>query len=73
MLNYTAKIFAVNGETSFSPNASGIIVAFIQLLGSYIATLMIERAGRRVCVLYNSTLICKDYFCLYMTSYSCKI
>lgn len=47
MLNYTASIFKEAGST-MSPNMSAIFVAVIQLLGSYIATNLVERAGRKV-------------------------
>lgn len=47
MLNYTASIFEQAGS-SLSPSMSAIIVAFIQVLGSYTATLLVERAGRKI-------------------------
>lgn len=49
MLNYTASIFKEAGSGStMSPNMSAIIVAVIQLLGSYVATNLVDRAGRKV-------------------------
>lgn len=47
MLNYTATIFEAAGST-LSPNASAIIVGFIQIVGSYFPTLLADRAGRKV-------------------------
>lgn len=47
MLNYTASIFRDAGST-MSPDMSAIIVAVIQLLGSYVATNLVDRAGRKV-------------------------
>lgn len=47
MLNYTASIFKDAGST-MTPNMSAIIVAAIQLLGSYVATNLVDRAGRKV-------------------------
>lgn len=47
MLNYTATIFQ-EAESNMSPNVSAIIVGVIQLLGSYIATNLVERTGRKV-------------------------
>lgn len=47
MLNYTAKIFKEAGS-NMSPNMSAIIVGVIQLFGSYMATNLVERAGRKV-------------------------
>lgn len=47
MLNYTATIFSESGST-LEPNMAAIIVATIQLLGSYISVQMVERLGRKV-------------------------
>ncbi|XP_055302942.1 facilitated trehalose transporter Tret1-like [Sitodiplosis mosellana] len=46
MLQYTANIFQEAGS-SMSPNMSTIIVAVIQFLGSYVATNLVDRAGRK--------------------------
>lgn len=54
MLNYTANIFQAAGS-SMSPNMSAIVVAIIQLVGSYVATILVDRAGRKVtCFILNS-------------------
>lgn len=50
MLQYTATIFEEAGS-SMSPNMSAIVVGIIQLVGSYVATVLVERAGRKVTVL----------------------
>lgn len=47
MLNYTAHIFKEAGS-NLSPNMSSIIVGVIQLIGSYVATILVDRAGRKV-------------------------
>ncbi|XP_055585148.1 facilitated trehalose transporter Tret1-2 homolog [Uranotaenia lowii] len=47
MMNYTASIFAESGS-SLSANASATVVGSIQLLGTYLATILIERAGRKL-------------------------
>lgn len=47
MLQYTATIFQEAGS-SMSPNMSAIVVGVIQLLGSYVATIAVDRAGRKV-------------------------
>lgn len=47
MLNYTASIFAESGS-DISPNLSAIVVGFIQLIGTMVATQLIDRAGRKV-------------------------
>lgn len=47
MLNYTGFIFKEAGS-SLSPNVSAIIVAVIQIIGTYIASLFVDRSGRKV-------------------------
>lgn len=47
MLNYTATIFEKAGS-SFSPNTSAIFVAVLQIFGTYVASLFVDRAGRKV-------------------------
>lgn len=47
MSNYTANIFKESGS-SLSPNTSAIVVGIIQLIGSLIATNLVDRAGRKV-------------------------
>ncbi|KAJ6621565.1 Facilitated trehalose transporter Tret1, partial [Pseudolycoriella hygida] len=46
MLNYTATIFKDAGS-SLSPNMSAIVVGVIQLIGAYISTFLVDRAGRK--------------------------
>lgn len=53
MINYTGTIFEQAGS-SLSPNISAIIVALIQLLGSYASTMLVEKAGRRILYLASS-------------------
>lgn len=59
MLNYTATIFRESGS-SIPPNFSAIIVGFIQLLGTYVATFLVDRVGRKILLLFSSfgTVIC---------------
>lgn len=47
MLQYTASIFQDAGS-NMSPNMSAIVVAVIQLFGSYVSTVLVDRAGRKV-------------------------
>ncbi|XP_063700202.1 facilitated trehalose transporter Tret1-like [Culicoides brevitarsis] len=54
MINYTATIFDKAGST-FSPNFSAIIVAFIQICGSYCSTLLVERAGRKILMVTSAS------------------
>lgn len=46
-LQYTASIFKETGS-SMTPNTSAIVVGVIQLIGSYFAMNLVERAGRKV-------------------------
>lgn len=46
ILNYASKIFKDSGST-LSPNLSSIIIAIIQIIGSLLASNLIERSGRK--------------------------
>ncbi|XP_035783800.1 facilitated trehalose transporter Tret1-like [Anopheles albimanus] len=56
LITYTANIFA-EAHSNLSPAMSSIVVATLQLIGSYVSTMMVEKAGRRV-LLVISTLGC---------------
>ncbi|XP_055640539.1 facilitated trehalose transporter Tret1-2 homolog [Toxorhynchites rutilus septentrionalis] len=47
MLNYTATVFAESGS-SLSANMSAIVIGTIQMFGSYLSTVLVERAGRKL-------------------------
>jgi hypothetical protein len=49
---YSALIFKEIGS-SFSPNTSALIVFSIQIIGSYSATLLIDRAGRKILMIVS--------------------
>ncbi|KAK0178814.1 hypothetical protein PV327_007662 [Microctonus hyperodae] len=49
---YTSKIFEIAGS-SLSPNTSAIIIGVIQIFGSSLSTLLVERAGRRLLILIS--------------------
>ncbi|XP_031623073.1 facilitated trehalose transporter Tret1-like [Contarinia nasturtii] len=53
MLQYTANIFEEAGSTMV-PNMSAIVVAVIQLIGSYVATILVDRAGRKFLFIVSS-------------------
>lgn len=53
MLNYTATIFRESGS-SISPNLSSIIVGVIQLLGTYVATFLVDRLGRKILLTFSA-------------------
>lgn len=48
MISYASVIFAKSGSSMFSPGVSSIIVTFIQFIGTYVSSLFIDRAGRKV-------------------------
>ncbi|XP_055302948.1 facilitated trehalose transporter Tret1-like [Sitodiplosis mosellana] len=53
MLQYTATIFKEAGS-SMSPNMSSIVVGLLQLVGSSVATLLVERSGRKFLFIVSS-------------------
>ncbi|KAG5332673.1 TRET1 protein, partial [Acromyrmex heyeri] len=57
MISNTEMIFKMSGS-SLSPNMSSIIVGTIQFLGSWLATLLVERAGRRFLILLSCAGMC---------------
>ncbi|KAG8037751.1 hypothetical protein G9C98_005962 [Cotesia typhae] len=59
MLTYTAMIFEMAGS-SLSPNSATIVVGAIQLFGSWLSTMLMERAGRRPLLLISCVgmLVC---------------
>ncbi|XP_034946361.1 facilitated trehalose transporter Tret1-like [Chelonus insularis] len=52
MLTYASMIFQLSGS-SLSPNAATVIVGGIQIIGSGLSTLFIEKAGRRPLILIS--------------------
>lgn len=47
LLNYSATIFRDSGS-DISPNTSSIIIASIQILGTYCATILVDKVGRKL-------------------------
>lgn len=47
MTAYAATIFQETGS-NLSPNMSAIVIGFIQLIGTYVGTVLVERVGRTV-------------------------
>lgn len=47
MISYAGKIFTDSGS-AIEPNIAAIIVAIVQLIGTYISTTLVDKAGRRV-------------------------
>jgi hypothetical protein len=65
LMNYTANIFKESGS-NMSPNESSIVVAFIQLLGSYAATFLVDKCGRKILMII-STLFTSFGYCAVAT------
>ncbi|KAJ8676719.1 hypothetical protein QAD02_012506 [Eretmocerus hayati] len=57
MINYAETIFRASGS-SMSPQTSATMLATIQVLGSYVSTTLMERAGRRMLVLFSCFGMC---------------
>ncbi|CAB3365739.1 Hypothetical predicted protein [Cloeon dipterum] len=53
---YTVSIFEAAGST-LSPSVSTIIVGIVQVVVSFIATLLVDRAGRRVLLLVSASVM----------------
>lgn len=53
MLNFTAMIFKESGST-LSPNVSSIIVGAIQIVGAFLCTFLVEKAGRKSLLLISA-------------------
>lgn len=47
MISYASIIFAKSGS-SLSPGISSIVIGVIQVIGTYVATMFIDRLGRKV-------------------------
>lgn len=47
LLSYTATIFKESGSV-ISPNESALVVGVIQLIGTFVVPVLIERSGRKV-------------------------
>lgn len=69
MLNYTATIFRESGS-DLSPNFSAIIVGFIQLLGTYAATILVDLLGRRFLLTFSSVGTGLSLLCLGSYTYA---
>ncbi|XP_029170085.1 facilitated trehalose transporter Tret1-like [Nylanderia fulva] len=57
VISYTESIFKMAGS-SLSPNMSSVIVGAIMLLGCFLSTSLIERAGRRSLLLISCAAMC---------------
>lgn len=53
IMNYTATIFHESGS-DLSPNTSSIIVAVIQLLGTYVSIVLVDKSGRKILLIISA-------------------
>lgn len=53
LVNYSVKIFD-EASSNLTSIVSSMIVALIQLIGSYIATLLVEKLGRKTLLIVSS-------------------
>lgn len=53
MINYTASIFKASGS-NLDPHICSIIVAFIQILGVYGSTNLVDRVGRKTLLIFST-------------------
>lgn len=51
-INYSGPIFRDAGS-SLSPNVSSIVIAILQIAGSYTATILIDKTGRKILLLIS--------------------
>lgn len=67
LLHYTVSIFQEAGS-HLTPELSSIIVASLQLFGSYVATFLVDRAGRKLLIISSS--FCVALVLILMGTYS---
>lgn len=53
LINYSATIFRDSGS-DIDPNVSSIILAAIQVAGTYVSTVLVDRLGRRLLLLTSA-------------------
>lgn len=69
MLNYTATIFKEAGST-MTPNVAAIVVGLIQVVGSYSATFLVDRTGRKVTkILFGNDFKCNFWKVFFLCSF----
>lgn len=53
MLNFTVSIFKESGS-NLSPNLSSILVGLIQIFGSFVPTLLVDKLGRKFLLAFSA-------------------
>lgn len=55
IINFTAIIFRESGANiSLTPNECSMIVAFIQIVGAYLSTILVDKTGRKILLTVSS-------------------
>ena len=60
IINYSTKIFSLSGS-DLDPNISTIIIGILQIIGTYISTLLVDRCGRKILLTISSFGMCLGY------------
>lgn len=55
LINYAATIFSDSGA-QIDPNVSSIVLATVQILGTYVSTCLVDRVGRKVLLITSAAL-----------------
>lgn len=53
LINYSATIFRDSGS-EINPNVSSIILAAVQILGTYVSTILVDRVGRKILLIVSA-------------------
>lgn len=53
LINYSATIFRDSGS-ELNPNMSSIILAAVQILGTYVSTILVDRVGRKILLIVSA-------------------
>lgn len=53
LINYSATIFRDSGS-DMNPNVSSIILAAVQVLGTYVSTILVDRVGRKILLIVSA-------------------
>ncbi|XP_062541701.1 uncharacterized protein LOC134209707 [Armigeres subalbatus] len=68
IMTYTANIFQESGS-DLSPNASSIIVALIQLIGTIVSFILVDNLGRKILLLMSTIGATVGLFCMGLSSF----
>lgn len=72
LTNYASKIFKDSGS-SLDPNLASNIIAVLQIVGTYVAFLLVDRVGRKILMLISTVSVTFGLFALGVFSYLDKM